>query len=55
MLDLFIPDVYQQSIYTINYKKLKKNGIKCLLFDLDNTIAPYKINEPDQNVKELFN
>ena len=54
MLDLFIPDVYQQSIYTINYKKLKKNGIKCLLFDLDNTIAPYKINEPDQNVKELF-
>lgn len=55
MLDLFIPDVYQQSIYTINYKKLKKNGIKCLLFDLDNTIASYKINEPDQNVKELFN
>lgn len=54
MLDLFIPDVYQQSIYTINYKKLKKNGIKCLLFDLDNTIAPYKINEPDQIVKELF-
>lgn len=54
MLDLFIPDVYAQSIYTINYKKLKKNGIKCLLFDLDNTIAPYKTCEPDQKVKELF-
>lgn len=54
MLDLFIPDIYAQSIYTINYKKLKKNGIKCLLFDLDNTLAPYKVNEPDQNVKELF-
>ena len=38
MFDLLIPDIYAQSIYTINYKKLKKNGIKCLLFDLDNSI-----------------
>ena len=53
-MDIFIPDVFQKSIYTINYKKLKKNGIKCLLFDLDNTIAPYKVNEPDVKVKELF-
>ena len=43
MFDLLIPDIYDQSIYTINYKKLKKNGIKCLLFDLDNTIAPYML------------
>ncbi len=54
MLDLFIPDIYAQSIYTINYKKLKKNGIKCLLFDLDNTIASYKVGEPSVDVKELF-
>ena len=53
-MDLFIPDIYQQSIYTIDYKKLHKNGIKCLLFDLDNTIAPYNTLEPDQKVKELF-
>ncbi len=53
-MDLLIPDIYAQSIYTINYKKLKKNGIKCLLFDLDNTIAPYKSEEPDIKVKELF-
>lgn len=54
MLDCFIPDIYAQSIYTINYKKLKKNGIKCLLFDLDNTVAPYKVSVPDVKVKELF-
>ena len=53
-MDMFIPDIYQKSIYTINYKKLKKNGIKCLLFDLDNTVAPYKVSEPDSKVKELF-
>ena len=33
------PNMYQKSIYNINYKKLKKLGIKCLIFDLDNTIA----------------
>lgn len=53
-MDKFIPDVYQKSVYTINYKKLKKNGIKCLLFDLDNTIVPYSVNEPDSKIKELF-
>ena len=54
MLDLFIPDIYAQSVYTINYKKLKKIGIKCLLFDLDNTLAPYNVSEPSISVKELF-
>ena len=53
-MDLLIPDVYQKSIYSINYKKLKKNGIKCLLFDLDNTIVPCKDKEPNQKLKELF-
>ena len=53
-MDLFIPDIYAQSIYTINYKKLKKNGIKCLLFDLDNTLVPYKTMEPTPKIKNLF-
>ena len=53
-MDIFIPDVYQKSIYTINYKKLKKSGIKCLLFDLDNTLVPYKTTKPDRKLKELF-
>ena len=53
-MDAFIPDIYSQSIYTINYKKLKKNGIKCLLFDLDNTIVSYNAKEPDKKLKEFF-
>ena len=36
---LFYPKMYQKKIQDINYKKLKKIGIKCLIFDLDNTIA----------------
>ncbi len=53
-MEKFIPDMYQQSIYSINYKKLKKRGIKCLLFDLDNTVASYAEDTPSQDVKELF-
>lgn len=53
-MEKFIPDVYAQSVYSINYKKLKKAGIKCLCFDLDNTLAPYSEDVPTSEVKELF-
>ena len=53
-MDKFIPDMYQKSIYTIDYKKLKKRNIKCLLFDLDNTLVPYTESVPSTDVKELF-
>ena len=53
-MDKFIPDMYQKSIFSIDYKKLKKRGIKCLLFDLDNTMVPYTEKVPSQDVKELF-
>lgn len=54
-MEKYVPDVYQKSIYSINYNKLKNNGIKCLLFDLDNTLVPYKTKEPTDKVIELFN
>ncbi len=53
-MDNFIPDIYMQSIYTINYKKLKKRGIKCLLFDLNNTLVSYDIDYPDDKLRELI-
>ena len=54
MLEKYIPDAYQKSIYTINYNKLKDNGIKCLLFDLDNTSVPFKEKEPTKKLIQLF-
>ena len=51
----FFPDAYQKSIYTINYDKLKENGIKCLLFDLDNTCVPYTSKTSSPKLKSLFN
>lgn len=53
-MDLFIPDIYQKSIYEINYKALKDAGIKCILFDLNDTIAPLNIPVPDKKLKDLF-
>lgn len=55
MSKFYIPDSYQKSIYSINYDKLKEMGIKCLLFDLDNTLVPTFIKEPDKKLIEHFN
>ncbi len=54
MFDKFVPDMYQKSIYTIDYKKLKKMGIKCILFSLNNTIIPTSVDKPDKRLKKLF-
>lgn len=50
----FLPDIYSKDIFSINYKKLKENDIKCLLFDVDNTITPAKKEEFFNEIKKLF-
>ncbi|MGI6324426.1 MAG: YqeG family HAD IIIA-type phosphatase [Bacilli bacterium] len=54
-MEYFVPDIYQKSIYTIDYKKLKKDGIKCLLIDLDNTLVPVEVRKPTLKNKRLIN
>lgn len=54
-MKLLVPKMYQESIYTIDYDKLKKNNIKCLLFDLDNTCIGYHEKFPTKELEELFN
>lgn len=50
----FLPDMYQKSVYSINYENLKNAGIKIVLFDLDNTITPISGTEPSKKIKDLF-
>ena len=38
-IEAIIPDSYYQSVYEIDYEKLKASNIDTLLFDIDNTIA----------------
>ncbi len=49
------PDIYKDNVFNINYKYLKKIGIKLIVFDLDNTLAYIKENDASNRVKELFN
>ena len=53
-MEKFVPDIYQKSIYTINYDSLLLRGVKCLLFDLDNTLVPITEKRPDDKIKDLF-
>lgn len=54
MLEQYIPDKYYKSIFAIDYKKLKKSGIKCILMDLDNTLAPPSVKKPTKKVVDLI-
>lgn len=53
-MEIYVPDVYSESIFTVNYKKLYMNGIRFLLFDLDNTIMPYDQKDVDDKTICLF-
>jgi len=50
----FQPDMMFQSIYEITPEFLKKQGIKAVLFDIDNTIAPYEVASPTEEMKAYF-
>lgn len=54
MLKRFLPSIYQESIFTINYDKLKQHNIKCILFDVDNTITPAREEKFFKKTKRLF-
>ena len=50
-----IPKEYKKTIHDINYEKLKEDGIKCLIFDLDNTLTKIDNNVPDKKTLDLIN
>lgn len=64
-LMIYVPDVYQKSIYKIDYGKLKAKGVKLISFDIDDTIddsiwnkargilSGVKVSMP-KDAKELF-
>lgn len=57
----YIPKMYLKSIFDVPYQKLKEQGICCLIFDIDNTIAKISEEVPTpkttkwiQNLKKDF-
>ncbi len=55
------PDIYQKSIFEIDYEKLFQKKVTCLIFDLDNTLAlisektcPKKTKKLIEDLKKKF-
>ena len=52
-LMVYVPDVYQEDIYRIDYARLKENGVKLISFDIDDTIDDSFINKLEANAPGL--
>jgi len=50
----FYPTIYKNNIQEVNYNKLKEIGVKCILFDLDNTLVLNKEETIKPQVKTLI-
>ena len=48
------PNKYYKDIYSIDYNKLKSEGIKCLVFDLDNTLGLITNRKCPDKTRELL-
>lgn len=47
-----VPNFRFHSLCDISPEFLQKNGIRLLLMDLDNTISPYKVNSPSDEMAQ---
>ncbi len=54
ILKRFFPDIYVKSVYELPLDALKARGIRGLVFDIDNTVAPFDLAEPEKDLIDLF-
>ncbi|MDK2855785.1 MAG: putative phosphatase [Bacillota bacterium] len=53
-LQLFCPNLYLTSVYSLPEEDLKERGIRGLIFDLDNTILNWNAREVTPETRSLF-
>lgn len=53
-MGFFKPNIYQKTIFDIDYSKLREQGIRCLVFDLDNTLGLISHRNCPKEAKELI-
>lgn len=49
------PDYNLNNVYDINFEELKRQGIKCIMFDLDSTVMVSKAADFSPRTVEWFN
>lgn len=47
-----VPDLMRDDIYAIEPSALLGRGVKLVLLDVDNTLAPYTVNEPTRKMRD---
>ena len=53
MFERFFPDAYMESTYVIPFEKLYEEGVRGVIFDIDNTLVPHGA-PADQRAIALF-
>ena len=51
MFERFFPDAYMESTYAIDFEKLYREGIRGVIFDIDNTLVPHGAPADERAVK----
>ena len=54
MSNWFIPDYIFATYRDVTPEFLSGIGVRALLIDIDNTLAPYEVAEPDESIKSWF-
>jgi HAD superfamily phosphatase (TIGR01668 family) len=54
MFKLLFPNDYIESIFRLDIMQLKKDGMKGIIFDIDNTLVPYDVAEPTKEIIDFF-
>ena len=54
MLERFFPDEQYGSIHSIPFADLRAGGIEALLIDIDNTLAPFDVPDPPDEIIHLL-
>lgn len=47
-----VPDLMRDDIYALEPRALSSRGVRLILLDVDNTLAPYTVNEPTQRMRD---
>ena len=50
-MGLFVPDYYFDTVYSVTPELLKERNVKGIILDIDNTLVPYEIPEPTEEVR----
>ena len=53
MFKIFYPDKYYESTFMIDFKKEYEEGIRGVIFDIDNTLVEHDA-DADKRAKEFF-